>query len=113
MSFLRPHTISIRRPTTPSGTSPLGYQGLRKQDEVVVATGIKANIAASRESRPVTSGLPSAVMFRTLYKIVFDGKDGLVRNRDVIVDQNGRRYQVLSVSWGSLGFSVLGELLEV
>lgn len=113
MSFLKPHTISIRRPRQPSGAIPLGYQGLLPVEEDVIATGIAANIAVTREARPVTSGLPGATMFRTIAKIVFSGPDGLVQNHDIVVDQNGNRHQVIGASWGSFGYSLLCERLEV
>lgn len=113
MSFLRPHTISIRRPRVPTGTSPLGYQGLLAAEEDVIATGLKANIAVTREARPVTSGLPGATMFRTIAKIVVAAPDGLIQNHDIVIDQNGNRHQVIGASWGSFGYTLLAERLEV
>lgn len=113
MGFLRPYRISVFRPVTPDGIGAQAYQGLSPAAETRVLSNVRANIADSREARPVTSGIPGATMFRSIYRIVFRAQKGLVQVRDIIEDDEGTRYQAMGVTWGYLGYSVLAERLEV
>lgn len=113
MGFLRPYVISVYRPTPTDGVGALPYEGLEKSEEALVLSGVRANIADSREARPVTSGIPGATMFRSIYRVVFRAAKGIVQVRDIIVDDEGTRYQAMGVTWGYLGYSVLAERLEV
>lgn len=113
MSFLRPHTISVYRNTNPDTVGRGGYGADLRSEEQLIWGPVSANISEARQARPVTHGIPAAAMFRGIYSIVFRVPDGVVQTKDIVVDQNSNRYQAMSVSWGSFGCTVLGELMEV
>jgi hypothetical protein len=113
VGFLYPFSISVYRPTPTDGIGALPYEGLEKIEEQKVLSNVRANIADTREARPVTSGIPGATMFRSIYRIVFRADKGSVNVRDIIVDDEGSRYQAMGVTWGHLGYSILAERLEV
>lgn len=113
MSFLRPHTITVWRNENDTSLGRQGYGADLRSEEVKVLGPVAANISEARQARPVPHNIPNAAMFRGIYLIVFEGADGLVKTKDIVIDQNGNRYQAMSVSWGKLGCSVLGELMEV
>lgn len=111
--FLRPRTITLlrhKRDTTP-GRGP--YAASRAADEEVLLSGLHANVFAVRESRPITTGLPTGTMFRSLYKIVVAVEANQIQSKDVIKDEFGTRYQVMSVSQGWFGSDCLCEQMEV
>lgn len=113
MRILRPRTIGIFRARQTAVVGRLPYGAMRKEEEDPVMVGLKAQISATRESRPITAGLPSGTLFRSLYKIIFRGPVGVVRSKDVLRDDLGNRYQVMSAQYGRLGCDVLAELMEV
>lgn len=113
MSFLRPHTVNVWRvqKTATTGLGPYGAD--EETDEIKVFGPVRANISEARQARPVPHGIPGAAMFRGIYLIVFRCSDGIVQTKDIVIDQNGNRYQAMSVTWGRFGVSVMGELMEV
>lgn len=112
-SFLYPQTIEVRRTTRPQAGGLQGYGASTKETDVKVFGPVPANISEARQARPVPHGVPDAAMFRGLYLIVFRANRGLVRTKDIVIDEQSNRYELVTVSWGFLGYSVIGELLEV
>ena len=110
--FLMPYKIEIRRPTRPTNVGPQTYSGVTMDQEEVLRTGVQANIRLARTGRQIFD-LPADTSFRAYFYIVFKGKKGSVKTHDIIVDDTGRRFQVTSDAWSSMGFQVLAELLEV
>lgn len=113
MSFLRPHTITVWRNVDTDDTGRGSYGADLRSEEVKVYGPVAANISEARQARPVPHNIPNAAMFRGIYLIVFAGRDGLVETKDIVKDQNGNRYQAMSVTWGRFGYSVMGEHMEV
>jgi hypothetical protein len=111
--FLRPRTIDVLRHERATSPGRASYSASVRADETVILTGVAANIFASREARPITTSIPTGTMFRSLYKVVFRAAAGVVQSKDVIRDDLGNRYQVMSLSQGWFGVSALAELMEV
>jgi hypothetical protein len=112
-SFLRPHTINVYRTVTADVAGRGGYGADLQDEEVLVYGPIEANIQEARQARPVPTSIPTGTMFRGLYLIVFEGPNGTVHTKDIVVDENKNRYQLITVQWGRFGYSVIGELMEV
>lgn len=114
MSFLYPRTISIRRPAAQSGEGALAYGGQTQSGETSVETGVPASIQERREGQKSQVGLPGDGTKPTWY--VFIPRSalalGVVKDRDVVVDDQGERYQVIANYWDSLGYRLTAERLE-
>lgn len=111
--FLRPRTVDVlrhRRSTLPGRAA---YSASVPANEELVLVGIPANIFASREARPIVHGVPTGTMFRSLYSVVMKVDAGVVQSKDVVRDDLGNRYQVMSISQGWFGITALCELMEV
>ena len=52
-------------------------------------------------------------MWRAIFKIVFDAPEGTVEQRDIITDNLGNRYQVVSAEYSAFGYSCLTEQLQL
>jgi hypothetical protein len=112
MSFIYPRVISITRPPVLSGIGAQPYQGLETGTETTVATGISASIQQCKESKQPAANLPGDVTRGTLWYIFFRRELGLVRDRDIITDDLGIRYQITAAYWKSLGYKCLCERLQ-
>jgi hypothetical protein len=112
MSFLYPRIIAITRPNTLSGIGAQPYQGLEPAQETSVVLAISASIQEIKETRQSVAGLPGDVARGTLWNIFFKASKGLVKDRDVITDDLGIRYQVTGAYWNSLGYKCLCERLQ-
>lgn len=120
--LIYPRIIEVHRVRTNAGPADTtiglaGYSGAEAsialadpQGEVVLQTGIKASIQASRTGLKKDSGLPQDVVFMPSWNI-FTPKDaiakGVVRDRDVIIDDEGYRYEVAQAYWNVLGLKLI------
>lgn len=111
MSFLYPRTIAITRPRTSSGTGVQSYGGVVAAAEDPVASGIAASIQLARLGGAGLVPLPADAA-RSRWRIFFKGPSSLVRDRDIITDNLGVRYQVSAAYWNSLGYACECERLE-
>jgi hypothetical protein len=113
-----PRTIEIRRNETNAGPSDAviglaGYSGTEATtsptnpaDEAVLFTGIPASIQAGQTGRKKDSALPQDVVFAPTWHIFTPLSalpKGSVRDRDIIVDDEGYRYEVGQAYWNRLG----------
>lgn len=112
MSFLYPRLISIARPGVDDSVGEQGYSGLSPDNETPVAAGIPAHIQADRQGTAPAARLPSDAAGQSTWKIIFKAANGLARNRDVITDDQGLRYQVIAAYWGPLVTTCRCEILE-
>ncbi|MBR0693670.1 hypothetical protein [Bradyrhizobium lablabi] len=124
-SKLYPRTIDVRRLKTVAGTSDTlgltGYSGAEAstgsspEGETVLFTGIPASIQARATGRKKDSSLPQDVVYAPTWHIWVPrgalAKDA-VRDRDVIVDDNGYRYEVAQNYWNLLGYKLVCIRLE-
>lgn len=110
--FLKPYRIKIKRPTRPDNVGVQSYGGVTKAAEELIKENIPANIRQARTGHQIFD-IPADTYFRAYFYIVFNGKKGECRTHDIIEDDTGRRFQVVCDAWSSMGYQVLGELLEV
>jgi hypothetical protein len=117
-----PRTIEIRRVETNAGPADTviglaGYSGAEATtsptnpaDEAVLFTGIPASIQAGQTGRKKDSALPQDAVFAPTWHI-FTPKDALakdaVRDRDMIIDDQGYRYEVGQNYWNILGYKLI------
>lgn len=115
MSFLYPRTVAIRRPQVSTSVGEqVGYAALQQTDEDVIAKGIAASIQAKGTSGRNPVGLPGDTPLVT-WRILTPTsalQAGQVRDRDIIEDDLGNRYQVQSDYTNSLGCNFLCIRLE-
>lgn len=114
MSFLYPRTIKVTRPqSTVAGIGAQPYGGSSPQHENVIASDVQASIQAKRTSvaGQGIAGLPGDVP-RTIWEIYFNQPKGTLKDRDIIIDDEGFRYQVIAAYWNSLGYKVSSVRLE-
>lgn len=122
--MLYPRTIEIHRLRTVAGAGTstgdsiglTGYSGAETstdpadpQGEAVLYTDIPANIQAGATGRKRDSALPqNAVSSPTwdIYLPLTGPPRGAIRDRDVIVDDEGYRYEVGQSYWNILGWKL-------
>ncbi len=112
MSFLYPRTIAITRPRSAAGIGVQTYGGVAASAEDAVASGIAASIQLVRVGGEGPAKLPADAA-RSRWRVFFKGPSALVRDRDVITDDLGLRYQVSAAYWNALGYACECERLEV
>ncbi len=113
MSFLYPRIVTVRRAKADKDFGALGYSGMNPAEEDDVVKAVPASIQ-NRPSRGAPDGmLPSDAYTRSGWNIFVRLRDRtLIRERDVIVDDTGKRYLVIAGYWNSLGYNCSVELLE-
>lgn len=114
MSFLYPRTVSVHRPAGQTGEGKLAYGGASQAGETEIATGLSASIQKRREGQKSPAGLPADGTRPTWLIFVPRGSLalGAIKDRDIIIDDLGVRYQVLADGWDSLGYAAITERLE-
>ncbi len=115
MSFLYPRTISITRPAAQVGVGAIGYGGQAAATETSVASGLPATIQLKKEGKAPDAHLPGDISKRTLWRIMIPLQSaalGLIKDRDIVTDDLGLRYQVMAPYFSSLGYDILAERLE-
>lgn len=114
MSFLYPRVATFHRPGAQTGIGAQSYGGQAVCAETVVATGVRCSIQERREGQNSPVGLPGDGTKPTWY--VFIPRAGLangtIRDRDILIDDFGGRYQVLAAYWDSLGYRITVATLE-
>jgi hypothetical protein len=115
VSFLYPRVIAIRRPPPQSGVGfQAAYAADTRAQETVIASGLRASIQLTREGQKNPVGLPGDGT-RPAWDIFIpraDAADGLIRDRDYIEDDLGRRFQVVADNPDSLGYAIRAEKVE-
>lgn len=108
-------TITIKRPNPLAGVGAQGYSSLQSTNETVRFTGIPASIQRQRRIGHSDSGVPSATDSKGGYGIYVPDYAlvlGDVTERDVVIDDLGKRYQVMNAYWNILGYKLVCVLLE-
>jgi hypothetical protein len=130
MSFLYPRTVQIRRLKTeavlsasensaPEGIQQvglLGYSGAQQSTspedingELVLFKNISCNIEAQQAGRTKDGYLPSDVTQKPLWLIIIPQSQlpqYSVRDRDIVVDDEGYRYNVASNWWTGMAYDL-------
>ena len=105
-----PNTISIERPTGPSGFGATSYSNTDATSPV--AANVPAYITVKKEVGSPPAKLPGDASRRTYWRIVCYLPENTIQDRDVLVDELGNRYQVTANNRGLLGYDILCERLE-
>jgi hypothetical protein len=108
--ILRPRTIAIHRNAVQTGVGAAGYGGMRHTNETVLASDLPASIQNTRTGRSNKEQLPSGSPVST-WRIYYQCPV-LVKEDDIIVDDLGRRFQVIAAYPHALGYSSACELLK-
>lgn len=128
--MIYPRTVEIHRVKTVAGSGSPGNIGLTgysgtdattnpadPQGETVRYTGIPASIQAgsARARRGAQSTLPQDAVINPMWDIFIPltaVPKGAIRDRDIIVDDEGYRYEVGQAYWNLLGYKCLCIRLE-
>jgi hypothetical protein len=115
MSFLYPHTVVVYRPGAQTGAGKLAYGGqTQTTEQQITPNPIACNIELRREGQKNTTGLPGDAN-RPTYDVRIPRAalaNGMVLDRDILMDGLGQRYVVQSNYWNSLGYTMRAERLE-
>lgn len=115
MSFLYPRTIAIRRAITNETPGSQPYSGTQEANETVIATVLPASIQLQSKGGTPEAGTPSDAFNMSRYAVMIPraaAAIGLITERDIVVDDLGKRYQVVGAYWNSLGYNLACTLLE-
>jgi hypothetical protein len=125
--MLYPRCIEIHRVKTVAGPTDsviglTGYSGAEASTspsdpngEAVLYIDIKANIQSGATGRKRDSALPQDVVTNptwTIYLPRTQVPKGAIRDRDIIVDDEGYRYEVGQAYWNILGWKLTCIRLE-
>lgn len=111
-SFLYPRVISLSRQNRNTSPGAQPYSGVNKANETPITSGIKARIQADRQGNAPVAGLAADAGGQSIWKIIFKLPLGTVTERDIITDDLGKRYQVISADWGPLVTTCRCQILE-
>jgi hypothetical protein len=114
-SFLYPRTVSVFRLQTNETPGAQPYSGTTKGAETLIVSGLPASIQFTRKSGSPLGGTPSDAPNKAGFNIMIPlsaAANGTITERDIIVDDLGKRYEVFGAYWNSLGFNLQTELLQ-
>lgn len=114
MSFLYPRIIAVHRPDTNPGAGAQDYSGVSAADESNVFRDLQASIQFKPGGRQ-TGDLPADAVFPAFAVFIprCAAALGTITERDIIIDDLGKRYQVSAAYWNSLGYRLVCKLLEM
>lgn len=117
--FLFPRTILIHRPHAPSNPAAwLGkqpYQGARADTETEIARDVPASIQYAGAGKGSGAGLNTDAKSLADWRILTPKgalPKGHVSERDIVIDDEGKRYQVLGAYWTPMGWNMRCTLLQ-
>ena len=102
--------ITIQRKAAASQVGAQGYGG--QPTITTIASGVPANINLKKEVGTPPAKLPGDTSRGTYWNVSFYAPDGAVRDRDIVIDSQGNRYQVTAANWQAIGYQCLCEVLE-
>ncbi len=112
-TFIYPRTVSVYRQTARTGIGLVNYGGETPATEAVVVSGLPASIQHVREKGTPEGKVPADAPLRSGWNFFIPSNDRtLITERDVLVDDIGKRYIVTAAYWNSLGYVARAELLE-
>jgi hypothetical protein len=106
--------IKIERPDLTTGEGAIGYGGLTRAKLSTIFTDIHASVQARNSGKANTVHLPADTPVAEWRVMVKRGQlaDGDVRNKDVITDDLGRRFEVKSDYCHGMGMTLTVDRLE-
>ena len=114
MSLLYPRMVTIQRKIESDKPGAQGgYGGVTPDQFATIPATLRAHIAAERQGTSPEAKLPGDAAGQSIWSISFPRmKLGVVRSRDVIVDELGQRYEVISADWSPLCTVCRSQILE-
>ncbi len=112
MSFLYPRQITISRQNQDPTVGSQPYSGVSPDNETEIASGIAAHIQIDKGSLAHAAKLPADAPYQSLFKIIFKAARGLVLTGDIITDDLGNRYQVITPDWGPMVTTCRSQILQ-
>lgn len=117
MSFIYPRTIDVHRPnSTPGEAGAVAYQGETAANESVLLQQLGASIQHRSGKGSGNTGLPADAPKKADWYIFIPSCDaslGSISENDIIIDDLGKRYQIIAAYWNSLGYRIAAELLQM
>ncbi len=92
-------TITVKRPSDPSTPGTVGYSGVGMTQETTIVSDVVCNISVSGAASMANHGdipadSPNPFRWSITIPLVGNPTLPLIRERDVVYDDLGRRYQV-------------------
>lgn len=114
------HRLRISGGGTDATVGDVGYIGAKQSasdpnGEVVIATKLMCTIQAGPAGRKKVSALPTDVVFAPTWKIFIPStvvSQYTIRDRDILIDDEGYRYEVGQNFWTILGYQLVCIRLE-
>lgn len=110
-----PRTLTINRANTNETPGGQPYSGTQELNETTVIAGLPASIQFTGRLSTPLGGTPSGATDRAGYRILIPAtsvSNGTITERDVAIDDLGKRYQIFAAWWDTLGYNLQAELLE-
>ena len=114
MSFFYEYTIDLYRQSTAAPAGAGAYSG-DPSGLGLIASGLEGSVQNYRVGKSTPANLPGdagAPDYNIVMPFTSVPTLGMIMERDVLVDNLGRRFQVFSTEWTFLGFSARCLLLE-
>lgn len=108
-------TFSVYRPTTPASSVGLqSYSGVTPSDETLIASGFPGAMQWSREGQKPYLDLPSDAPKKIGWLVFLPTLPGgaMIRERDFLVDDLGRRHLAMGIYLSDLGYRIAAELMQ-
>ena len=112
MTFLYPRLVTLSRPVADPGVGARPYGGLSPANETTLAAGVPAHVQADRQGTAPETRLPGDAAGDSIWKVIVKVALGLVRTDDIVTDDLGNRYQVISAAWGPLVTTLRCQILQ-
>lgn len=117
MSFIYPRIVSVTRANPLPGVGAQPYSGVTEANETPVAGAqeLPASIQAKRFRGKPEGDTPSDNPERVAWEIFIplpNSTLGVIQERDIVTDDQAKRYVVSAPYWNSLGYRLSCELLE-
>ena len=104
---------SIARPNGTISNGIQDYSGVTQTNETSLAAALPCRIEMDRQGTAPASKLPSDAAGQSIFKIIFPKMAlGFIQTSDIITDELGNRYEVISTEWGRLVTSCRCQILQ-
>lgn len=104
MSLFRRHIITVTRVSEPLEGGKIDPEYFNGQDDIVVYSGLKADIQYKAMTSQASAKLPLDTAQGVDTEVFFKAPYGTIKNRDFITDEIGRRYQVFYAYYTIFGY---------
>jgi len=119
MGFIYPRTITIKRPSTalPAAGASTGYSALLPGDETTIYSGLEARIEIWRTGGRPNEHFVADAAIQPLWRVYIpttclQGPPiNTILLRDIIIDDNGMRYQVASAEFLAISWRIVVQQL--